>query len=135
MSVNRICRDITLIDSKNRECDGPSHGWSWPLDVPKPPVQRHVNNLPNFLFNLPLDFRSAATWPSIGARNGSINIREGNAYLVKLTSEIERTSVAKTLGVCSGAAITTSGLGAVDALTADRTGCGTPEPLLFQIPR
>jgi hypothetical protein len=96
------------------------------------PVQRHVNNVPNFLFNLPLNLRSAASWPSIGARNGSINIREGNAYLVNLTGEIESSSVGNTLGVCSGTAITTSGLGAADALTTDRTGCGPPKPLLFR---
>jgi hypothetical protein len=104
------------------------------LDTRQLPVQRHLNNVPNFLFNIPLDLRSVATWSSIGARNGPINIREGNAYvLVNLTGEIEPASVGNTLGVFSGTAITTSGLGAADALTADRTGCGAPKPLLFRV--
>jgi len=36
------------------------------------------------------------------------------------------------LGICPRTTIVTGGLGAADALAADRTGCGAPKPLLFR---
>lgn len=64
------------------------------------------------------------------------NLTGNEPLLVNLPGNIEPPVVGNMgwawVGVCPGTAITARGLGAVDALTADRTRCGAPKPLLLQ---